>query len=93
MSKLLKELYWLNNDRDFFKSNKNAALDKAAAALNECEERLTDELLGENLNTFIKSINAAHEMMANIAVDNFITGMRVGSRLTLELFYDDFSQD
>ena len=85
MSKLLKEIYWLNNEEDFFTLDENVVLSKATAVFTESEEILTKELSGENLKTFFKSLNAVSEIDANISVDNFVTGMRVGSQLALEL--------
>ena len=86
MSKLLEEIYWLSNDREFFKHSRNKASNSALADFVECEKILTKELTGENLDTFIKSVNAVDAITANTAVDNFILGMRVGSQFALELF-------
>ena len=86
MPKLLKELYWLNNDQEFFKPDGNKALEKATAAFCECEEILTKELAGENLQTFVQLINAADDMGANIELDGFVAGLRAGAHLALEFF-------
>lgn len=76
MSKYLEELYWQHNEENFDRSTKSKELQSAVNTFSHCENVLTKRLKGKDLRLFIKSVDAADTMTANIAVDNFTEAQR-----------------
>ena len=85
MKTYLEGLYWQQNESKFNKISRNKELQKATTEFSRYEHALTARLEGEELELFLKSVDAADEMTANIAVDNFIDGTKVGAKLMIEI--------
>ena len=50
----------------------------------QCEEKLTALLEGEEKILLLRLLNAENEISSTIALENFILGFRLGARLILE---------
>ena len=60
-----------------------------ADAMNQCEERLTALLEGEEKNLLLQLLNAENEIGSTLALENFILGFRLGMRLAIEALDED----
>ena len=58
-------------------------------SLNDLEEKLTEQLAGENQSLFLRFCNASAEFMGESELDTFITGFRLGARFMLDTFLSD----
>ena len=85
MKNFLEELYWLHQEEHPYRHSGNKALQRATDTFSTCEDILTKRLDGENLEWFNKSIDAADEMTAHTAIDNFVNGTKVGAKLMMEI--------
>ena len=63
----------------------NKVLNKATVTFSECEDILLKKLAGENLDIFIKAVNAADDMAVNLAIDNFSVGAKLSAKLMIEI--------
>ena len=59
---------------------------KASDSLNDLEEKLTEQLAGENKELFLRFCNAYAEFMGESELDTFITGFRLGTRFMMDTF-------
>ena len=55
----------------------------------EAEEKLTEQLVGENKELFLRFCNASAEFMGESELDTFITGFRFGARFMMDTFLSD----
>ena len=55
----------------------------------ECEEKLTELLDGEAHSLLLRLINAENEIGGTLALENFILGFRLETRLILEALDED----
>ena len=62
---------------------------KASDSLNDLEEKLTEQLVGENKELFLRFCNASAEFMGESELDTFITGFRFGARFMMDTFLSD----
>ena len=65
------------------------SLMKAMEQSQECEEQLTKLLDGEAYSLLLRLINAENEIGSTLALENFILGFRLGTRLILEALDED----
>lgn len=63
--------------------------EKASDSLNDLEEKLTEQLVGENKELFLHFCNASAEFMGESELDTFITGFRFGARFMMDTFLSD----
>ena len=52
-------------------------------------QKLTEQLVGENKELFLRFCNASAEFMGESEIDTFITGFRFGARFMLDTFLSD----
>ena len=62
---------------------------KASDSLNDLEEKLTEQLAGENKALFLRFCNTYAEFMGESELDTFITGFRLGAWFMLDTFLGD----
>ena len=89
MRETLEDLYYGNitpYDRQICSST---SLMKAMEQSQECEEQLTKLLEGEAHSLLLRLINAENEIGSTLALENFILGFRLGTRLILEAQDED----
>ena len=55
----------------------------------QCEEKLTALLEGEDKILLLRLLNAENEIGSTIALENFILGFRLGVRMILEALDED----
>ena len=55
----------------------------------QCEEKLTALLEGEEKILLLRLLNAENEIGSTIALENFILGFRLGVRMILEALDED----
>lgn len=55
----------------------------------QCEEKLTALLEGEEKILLLRLLNAENEISSTIALENFILGFRLGVRMILEALDED----
>ena len=85
---IIEELYYGNIDPQDRGYRPKSPVKKASDSLNDLEEKLTEQLAGENKELFLRFCNAYAEFMGESELDTFITGFRFRfnkSRLTILL--------
>lgn len=61
------------------------AMDRAE----QCEEKLTTRLEGEEKTLLLRLLNAENEICSTMALENFILGFRLGMRMAIEALDED----
>ena len=89
MRDTLENLYFGNitpNEQDITPGSVLAdAIDRAE----QCEEKLTTLLEGEEKTLLLQLLNAENEINSTMALENFILGFRLGMRLAIEALDED----
>ena len=89
---IIEELYYGNIDPQDHACCPKNPVKKAPDSLNDLEEKLTEQLAGENKALFLRFCNAYAEFMGESELDTFITGFRLGARFMLDTFLSDDAQ-
>ena len=66
-----------------------SVLADAMGRAEQCEERLTARLEGEEKTLLLRLLNAENEIGSTMALENFILGFRLGVRIILEALDED----
>ena len=66
-----------------------AVLADAMGRAEQCEERLTARLEGEEKTLLLRLLNAENEISSTKALENFILGFRLGMRIAIESLDED----
>ena len=61
------------------------AMDRAE----QCEEKLTARLEGEEKTLLLRLLNAENEICSTMALENYILGFRLGMRIAIEALDED----
>ena len=89
MRDTLENLYFGNitpNEQDITPGSILAdAIDRAE----QCEEKLTTLLEGEEKTLLLQLLNVENEINSTMALENFILGFRLGMRLAIEALDED----
>ena len=86
---IIEELYYGNIDPQDRGYSPKSPVTKASDSLNDLEEKLTEQLAGENKALFLRFCNAYAEFMGECELDTFITGFRLGARFMMDTFLSD----
>lgn len=86
---IIEELYYGNIDPQDRGYRPKSPVKKASDSLNDLEEKLTEQLAGENKELFLRFCNAYAEFMGESELDTFITGFRFGARFMMDTFLSD----
>ena len=89
MRETLEDLYYGNITPYDRQIRSDTSLMKAMEQSQECEEQLTKLLEGEAHSLLLRLINAENEIGSTLALENFILGFRLGTRLILEALDED----
>ena len=89
MRDTLKNLYFGNITPNDQIVRSGTALKKAMEQSAECEEKLTALLEDKEKTLLLRLINAENEIGSTLALENFILGFRLGTRLILEALDED----
>ena len=89
MREILEDLYYGNITPHDRQIRSGTSLMKAMEQSRECEEQLTKLLEGEARSLLLRLINAENEIGSTLALENFILGFRLGTRLILEALDKD----
>ena len=81
---LLEDLYYGNITPYDRQIRSGTSLMKAMEQSQECKEQLSKLLEGESHSLLLRLINAENEIGSTLALENFILGFRLGTRLILE---------
>lgn len=81
-----RELPTLTQDRGY---HPQSPVKKVSDSLNDLEEKLTEQLAGENKALFLRFCNVYAEFMGESELDTFITGFRLGARFMMDTFLSD----
>ena len=81
---LLEDLYYGNITPYDRQIRSGTSLMKAMEQSQECKEQLSKLLEGEAHSLLLRLINAENEIGSTLALENFILGFRLGTRLILE---------
>lgn len=57
--------------------------------LDDCEERLTIKLTGDDKKAFLAFVNAVGEVQGKSQLDSFIIGFLLGARFAFDTFVDN----
>ena len=89
MRDTLENLYFGNitpNEQDITPGSVLAdAMDRAE----QCEEKLTTLLEGEEKTLLLRLLNMENEISSTMALENFILGFRLGMRIAIESLDED----
>lgn len=86
---IIEELYYGNIDPQARGCCPKSHVKKASDSLNNLEEKLTEQLAGENKTLFLRFCNAYAEFMGESELDTFIIGFRLGARFMMDTFLSD----
>ena len=89
MRDTLENLYFgkiTPNEQDF---TPDSVLAGAMYRAEQCEERLTARLEGEEKTLLLRLLNAENEISSTMALENFILGFRLGMRIAIESLDED----
>ena len=86
---IIEELYYGNIDPQNHGYCPKNPVKKASDSLNDLEEKLTEQLAGDNKELFLRFCNVYAEFMGESELDTFITGFRLGSRFMMDTFLSD----
>ena len=89
---IIEELYYGNVDPQDHGYHPKSPVKKASDSLNDLEEKLTEQLAGENQARVLRFCNVYAEFMGDSELDTFITGFRLGARFMLDTFLSDDAQ-
>ena len=89
MRETLEDLYYGNITPYDRQIRSSTSLMKAMEQSQECEVQLTKLLEGEAHSLLLRLINAENEIGSTLALENFILGFRLGTRLILEALDKD----
>ena len=91
MRDTLENLYFgkiTPNEQDITPGSVLADADAMGRA-EQCEERLTARLEGEEKTLLLRLLNAENEISSTMALENFILGFRLGMRIAIESLDED----
>lgn len=83
---IIEELYYGNIDPQDRGYHPQSPVKKVSDSLNDLEEKLTEQLAGENKALFLRFCNVYAEFMGESELDTFITGFRLGARFMMDTF-------
>ena len=86
---IIEELYYGNIDPQVRGYRPKNPVKKTSDLLNDLEEKLTEQLAGENKTLFLRFCNANAEFMGESEMETFITGFRLGARFMMDTFLSD----
>lgn len=86
---IIEELYYGNIDPQDRGYHPQSPVKKVSDSLNDLEEKLTEQLAGENKALFLRFCNVYAEFMGESELDTFITGFRLGARFMMDTFLSD----
>lgn len=86
---IIEELYYGNIDPQNHGYCPKSPVKKASDSLNDLEEKLTEQLAGDNKELFLRFCNVYAEFMGESELDTFITGFRLGARFMMDTFLSD----
>ena len=89
MRDTLEDLYFgkiTPNEQDI---TPGSVLANAMDQAEQCEEKLTARLEGEEKTMLLRLLNAENEIGSTMALENFILGFRLGVRMILESLDED----
>ena len=99
MTNFIEEFYYSNIDPQARSFEQNKKVQHDMQTLTESEDFLTDKLSGEEKKRFIQYVDAWASVNGESALDNFITGFRLGAQFTFDTFvtskapYTDYLKD
>ena len=89
MRDTLENLYFGNitpNEQDI---TPGSVLADAMDQVEQCEDKLTALLEGEEKPLLLRLLNAENEISSTMALENFILGFRLGMRIAIESLDED----
>ena len=89
MRDTLEDLYFgkiTPNEQDI---TPGSVLANAMDQAEQCEEKLTARLEGEEKTLLLRLLNAENEISSTMALENFVLGFRLGMRMTIEALDED----
>lgn len=89
MRRMLEELFYGNIDPNNKQIVRGTRYDEATHIVAETEEKLLKLLGGVEKSLFIENAGAQSEIIAIMALENFIGGFRLGARMAAEVFGDE----
>ena len=89
MRNVLEDLFFGEIQPNLWDCNKTPRLQKAGQTLDKNEEILTKLLEGKEKKLFLDLVNAQSEINGSTAVENFISGFKLGARIIVEVITRD----
>ncbi len=86
---IIEDLYYGNIDPQDRSYRPKSPVKKASDSLNDLEEKLTEQLTGENKALFLRFCDAYAEFMGESELETFTTGFHLGARFMLDAFLSD----
>ena len=89
MRKTLEDFYYGRINPCERQMRASSSLLQASSKITQCEKRLGERLDEAGLAILAELVNAQQEIDCVTAVENFILGFRLGSRMTVECLDED----
>lgn len=89
MSGFIEDFYYGNIEPQECCSKLKNELKKKLSSLTEKEEVLNSRLSGEEKDLFVTYTNTYNDFLTVSMVDSFISGFRIGAKLTFDTFFTD----
>ncbi len=87
MSGFIEDFYYGNADPQMITKQQRQSIRKYLQTLSDIEIVLTDTLTGAEKKQFLEYANAWSELNGETALENFITGFRMGAMFTMDTFF------
>ena len=84
MQNVLEDLFFGEIQPNVRGDNENPRYKKAVQTLDENEEILTKLLMGKEKKLFLDLVNAQSDVNGITAVENFVSGFKLGARIIVE---------
>ncbi len=91
MKNFIEELFYGNIDPQARGYTKDSNIRKISDKINDIEEQLTNELNKEEKALFLDFVNAHSELSAELNLDSFIVGFRLGAKFVYDTFVSDIA--
>ncbi len=89
MKNIIAELFYGNIDPQTRGYQKGSYIQKQMTILSNTEEILTNNLSGDDKNTFLSFANASNIILGKSELDSFIVGFRLGARFIYDSLISD----
>ncbi len=89
MRRTLEDFYYVNITPCYWQVELGSDLQRVMEKAKKCEEKLTAQLKDEGRSLLLNLLNAQNEISSTLAIEKFILGFRMGTRMDIENFNEN----